>query len=243
VTATPSSGWKLDHGILDGNNIRGANPYSVKIDSNHQVKAYFTSTEAQAENYKLTILKPEGQGSTNPVTANYTYNTKTTVIVTATPAAGWVLDHWLLDGANIGVANPYIVNMNVDHNLKAVFAQITPKTYALNIQVKGTGSTNPGAGTVNYVEGANAVVTATPASGWKLDHWELDGSNVGSANPYTLKMNANHQLIVVFTSTDAGSTGGVPAYPIESIVAAVIICTGLLTLFRHSRARELLIIT
>ncbi|OGD59430.1 hypothetical protein A3K78_07445 [Candidatus Bathyarchaeota archaeon RBG_13_52_12] len=234
VTATPDSGWKLDHWTLDGNNIGSDKTYSVKMDASHQLKAFFTSTEPQAANYTLTIMKPEGQGSTNPTTANYTYSTKTTVTVTATPATGWALDHWLLDEANIGGANPYIVNMNESHKLKPVFTQKTAKTYALNIQVKGTGSTNPGAGTANYDEGANAVVTATPASGWKLDHWELDGSNVGGANPYTVKMNANHQLTIVFTSTEAGSTGGIPAYPLGSVAAGMMICIALLTAYGHS---------
>jgi hypothetical protein len=199
------------------------------MDANHQLKAVFTSNQTPIENYILTILKPEGLGSTTPSVANYTYTTKTTVTVLANPATGWQLSHWLLDGSNIGNINPYIVNMNVNHKLKAVFTQQIIKKYTLIIQIKGTGTTTPPAGTISYEDGADALVTATPTSGWKLDHWELDSSNVGGTNPYQLKMSANHQLTAVFVLTESPSSG-IPSYPYESIIIAIMICI----LFKHT---------
>jgi len=76
---------------------------------------------------------------------------------------------------------------------------VIPPTYALTIQVSGSGTTNPAVGTYTYNAGTNVQVNAYPSSGWILNHWELDGSNVGSANPYTVTMNSNHVLKAVFT--------------------------------------------
>jgi len=39
-----------------------------------------------------------------------------------------------------------------------------------------------------------------------LDHWELDTVNVGSNNPYTVTMNADHSLTAVFTEIPEGDT-------------------------------------
>jgi len=143
----------------------------------------------------LTIQPPSGSGSTNPGIGTYTYNVGTDVPVTAYPSSGWILDHWELDGSNVGSANPYHVIMNNDHTLKAVFTQLLK---SLTIQVSGSGTTNPVPGTYQYSQGTNVQVTAYP-SGSNFDHWELDSVNVGSANPYTVTMNDNHVLKAVFT--------------------------------------------
>jgi len=37
-------------------------------------------------------------------------------------------------------------------------------------------------------------MTAVPKGGHGLDHWELDGVNVGPANPYTATVDADRML-------------------------------------------------
>jgi len=44
-------------------------------------------------------------------------------------------------------------------------------------------------------------VTAFPDAGWDLSHWLLNGSNVASANPYKVTMDADYNLTAVFTKT------------------------------------------
>jgi endonuclease YncB( thermonuclease family) len=73
--------------------------------------------------YKLIIEYPDGSGSTNPTSGIYTYSEVTSIQVYATPSNGWSFDHWNFDGINIGSQNPYNVNMNTDHQLRAVFTQ------------------------------------------------------------------------------------------------------------------------
>jgi hypothetical protein len=77
--------------------------------------------------------------------------------------------------------------------------QNTPTvTYQLQVQAQGSGSTNP-TGYNTYNAGTNVAVQATPANGWQLSQWLLDGANVGTTNPYTIIMNANHVCVAIFT--------------------------------------------
>lgn len=44
-------------------------------------------------------------------------------------------------------------------------------------------------------------VEAIPNSGYTFNNWNLDGSNVGSTNPFSVTMNTDHSLDAVFAST------------------------------------------
>jgi hypothetical protein len=48
-------------------------------------------------------------------------------------------------------------------------------------------------------------VDATPASGWVFSHWVLNGSEVGSVNPYVVTMDASYELTAVFTERPQAS--------------------------------------
>jgi hypothetical protein len=70
--------------------------------------------------------------------------------------------------------------------------------YQLTIGAGVGGATNPTSGVHTYVDGTSVQVTAIPSGTYEFDHWELDGSSVGSANPYTVAVTANHTLNAVF---------------------------------------------
>jgi|GEM_PF-3302838 len=70
--------------------------------------------------------------------------------------------------------------------------------YSLTITTTIGGTTNPSPGTQIYCTGTMVNVTAIPDSGFYIDHWELDGFNVGSQNPIIVTMNSDHTLHVVF---------------------------------------------
>jgi hypothetical protein len=73
-----------------------------------------------------------------------------------------------------------------------------PTPYSLTITATLGGTTDPTPGTYTYTANQTAQITAIPDTGYSLDHWELDSVNVGSANPYTVLMDANHTLRAVF---------------------------------------------
>jgi uncharacterized repeat protein (TIGR02543 family) len=75
----------------------------------------------------LTILvqPPEG-GTTSPAPGSHTYPIDSSVSILASPAAGYVFDHWTLDGNNIGKTNPVTVTMDTNHILTAYFTPLIP---------------------------------------------------------------------------------------------------------------------
>jgi hypothetical protein len=138
-------------------------------------------------------------GGTNPAPGSYNYH-GTVEAVTATANAGWVFDHWVLDGGGAGSSNPIQVTMNDDHDLEAVF---NPK---LIVTTVGSGSVNlnPSPGAQNdYPLNTVVTATATENANWHFSHWVLDGGGAGSSNPIQVTMDDHHDLQAVF-SPDVG---------------------------------------
>ncbi|HUU23317.1 MAG TPA: LamG-like jellyroll fold domain-containing protein, partial [Phycisphaerae bacterium] len=59
------------------------------------------------------------------------------------------------------------------------------------------GTTDPGVGTYTHTLGDAAVVTAYPAAGWALGHWEIDGAAAGSGNPLIVASGTSGQTTQV----------------------------------------------
>ena len=83
---------------------------------------------------------------------------------------------------------------------------VTGLTYSLTISTTAGGSTTPASGSYIYSAGTGVSVLAIATAGYIFDHWELDGIYIGSANPYTIAMNANHSLQGLFTVLPATPT-------------------------------------
>lgn len=189
LTAPSIAGWAFNFWDVDSvSQGNGVNPITVSMNGPHAATAHYNKT------YTLTIETAAG-GSTNPSPGNYDIPENSNIQVTALPNTDYMLDHWELDTANVGSANPYTVLMDTNHTLKAVFKQIT---YQLAIDATTGGTTNPTTGKYTHPAGSSAQVTALPSINYTLNYWELDGGNVGSTNPYTVLMNANHTIKAVF---------------------------------------------
>jgi hypothetical protein len=72
-----------------------------------------------------------------------------------------------------------------------------PLQYALTVGVSGHGATDA-TGTSTHDQYSNVTVLATPDSTYLLSYWLLNGSDVGSVNPYTVNMTDNWNLTAVF---------------------------------------------
>ena len=73
--------------------------------------------------YTLTVSSPIGSGIVVPSLGVYTYNSGSSVPVSATPSSGWLFDHWIFNDGTSTV-NPGLVLMDANHTLQAVFTQI-----------------------------------------------------------------------------------------------------------------------
>ena len=86
---------------------------------------------------------------------------------------------------------------------------MSPSTYTLAVGTSGQGSValNPVGGV--YDPGTTVTLTATPASGWRFDHWE--GALTGSTNPATIVMNSDKMVTAVFTALVPAAPSNVTA--------------------------------
>jgi len=70
--------------------------------------------------------------------------------------------------------------------------------FDLTVAVSGHGTTDPSPGVYTLDVDSQQIVTAVPDAGYKLDHWDLDGENVGSSLSYTVTMDEEHTLTALF---------------------------------------------
>jgi hypothetical protein len=155
--------------------------------------AWLVKTAAVYHTLNITVT---AGGTIDPTPGTHTYPNGTVVTVTASPIAGYFFDHWELDGNSTATFNSINVSMDIDHQLKAVFA---PLQCTLNITVTVGGTTDPTPGTHTYPYGQFANVTAYPDYGNYLDHWVVDGVDTNStSNPIHVPMHMNHTLNAVF---------------------------------------------
>jgi len=136
---------------------------------------------------------------------------------------GWGVSYWAYMGGTC-TANGCLQLLLTDWTtltpqgaafVNALYAQPPGVVYALTLNAAAGGTTNPLPGLYETSVGKTRQVTAIPNSGYTFSYWELDGANVGSTNPYTLTMNANHTLAPVFVGAGvtltvvAGANGSV----------------------------------
>lgn len=183
-----------------------SNPLSVTMNANHTVQAVFALIM-----YTVTIGASSG-GTTSPSAGQHQYVQGEVVALAGIPNTNYVFTNWNINGATV-TANPYEITIDRNYTVQVTFTYVPPQVqFTLAISSTSGGSTNP-SGTRLYNEGTDVVIVANPATGYYLDHWLLDNVNIGSTNPYTITMNANHALQAVFALIPKWSltvTGGTP---------------------------------
>ena len=217
LAATPSEGYTLDYFTLDGARING-NTFIMPA-RNVEVSAVFT-----ANAYSITVVQP-ANGS---VAASATSATAgTTIELAATPAEGYTLDYFTLDGARINGDTFIMPARNVD--VSAVF---TANAYSITV-VQPTGG-SVAASATSATAGTTVKLTASPAEGYTLDYFTLDGERINgdtfsmparnvdvsavfTANAYsiTVVQPANGSVAASATSAAAGTTVKLTATPAE----------------------------
>lgn len=138
--------------------------------------------------YQLsTSAVPNEGGSVSPSGGYF----KGEVTIVATPAKNYKFNGWA--GAASGNTNPLTVKMNSD---KQIVAQFTKITYNLKIEPSLSGGTiQPNGGT--FEAGTQVKVIATPASGYRFDHW--GGSVTETVNTANIIMDSDKTITAYFT--------------------------------------------
>jgi hypothetical protein len=191
--------------------LTGVNPPSPQI-----VNAPLTISVLYQIQYYLTV-RTDPPGITTILGEGW-YNASQTVQLTAPTVSGYTFQYWDVDGASQGNGVTTItVNMNAPHTATAHYTP-TVISYTLKIETTTGGTTNPAPGTYTYAVGSQVQVTANPSSGYIFDHWELNGTNVGTATTYTVTMNNNYVIKAFFKSAPTPPTVSINPMSVSIIV-------------------------
>lgn len=187
ATASPAAGWRFDH--WEGDVTGTENSVPVAMNGNKSITAVFLETSG----IRLTT-EVQGQGTLTLDPPGGAYDEGTIVTIVAVPNPGYEFARW--EGDIAGAQNPGLVTMTQDRHVRAVFTPFPDRH--VTTQVIGQGSVNllPPGGT--YPHNTLVNVGASAAPGWTFDHWE--GALSGSDNPKLLRLNADKNVVAVFTS-------------------------------------------
>ena len=168
LTANPAEGYTLDYFTLDGERING-NTFIMPA-RNVEVSAVFT-----ANAYSITVVQPTG----GTVSASATSATAgTTIELTATPAEGYTLDYFTLDGERINGDTFTMPARNVE--VSAVF---TANAYSITVVQPAGGTVS--ASKLSAFFGEAVELTAVPDEGYELSHYVVNGA-ANSGGTFTM---------------------------------------------------------
>jgi len=114
LSATASAGWRFDH--WEGALTSSANPAALTLDGNKTARAIFV--EESVEQFQLTV-NTQGQGTVSVQSGLYAAGTQLTL--QATPAAGWLFDHW--EGSVTGTSMTASLTMDGAKTVTAFFVE------------------------------------------------------------------------------------------------------------------------
>ena len=186
---------------LDYGSDAGRVFYTVQEGKQEESIKLSTAFDAEpgAVKYSINVVQP-ANGS---VAASATSATAgTTVKLTATPAEGYTLDYFTLDGERINGDTFIMPARNVE--VSAVF---TANAYSITVVQPANGTVSASA--TSAAAGTTVKLTATPAEGYTLDYFTLDGERI---NGNTFSMPArNVEVSAVFTANAYSITVVQPA--------------------------------
>ncbi|MDA9330639.1 BspA family leucine-rich repeat surface protein [Flavobacteriaceae bacterium] len=143
--------------------------------------------------YTLSVSASDG-GNVDP--SSGTFNENSSVVITATPSAGFEFTEWSGDAS--GTDNPLTVTMTGNKSITATFSRIQ---YTLNVGVVGQGSvsqeiTSAAKTEEEYNSGDIVRLTATPESGWVFNSWS--GSSTATTNEIDVAIDGTKSVTATF---------------------------------------------
>ncbi len=194
LTAVPATDYVFVN-WTEGNTTVSTNPsYSFTVRANTNLVAHFNY--APQSYYVRATCLPAGSGSVSGtsesvragvgITLNANYN-----------AQAYEFVNWTENGTVVSTQNPYTFTVTGNRTLVANLNPL-PGTYTLTAIVTPEGAgTVTGAGT--YTENDEAILTATPNTGYRFDGWYSGGTQVSTAREYHVIMNGNKTYYAVFS--------------------------------------------
>lgn len=167
-------------------------------------------TEPTKPKYTLTITAPtNGSIAASPATA--TYDSGTSVTLTATAATNYRFSAWT--GASTATTSPVTIVMNGNKTIGATFVSTAKPKYTLTVTAptNGTITLSPTGG--SYDSGTTVTATASATGAYKFSAWT--GASTATTSPVSIVMNGNKTLGATFVADNgpvqliiSPSTGG-----------------------------------
>lgn len=188
LTAEPTMGWRFEGwtGAVESTEA----VVQVEMSEAREVTATFIKI------YDLNVtVVGEGEVTEEIVVeeTGKTYDTGTTVKLTATPAEGWRFGGW--SGAITSTDSLTTVLVNEAKEITATFIQV----YNLNITIEGEGEVTEEVVTSTskaYDTGSNVKLTAVPAEGYVFSSWS--GDITSTDNPITVSIDGQKAITATF---------------------------------------------
>lgn len=178
----------------------------VLMDADKTITAYFDIT------YGLVLHAVHAElGAvhcpTQPVRGLFRYWPGTEVQIEAHPRENARFDHWEIEGQHAGSDNPHTHVITGDVSVEGFFME----QFDLSLEQPGNGAYIYVADAVPPpVEGrfdAGTQITLAyqnpPAGTWRMDHWEIDGEDVGAENTITFTITDDSRATVHLVQTFA----------------------------------------
>ena len=155
---------------LDYGSDAGRVFYTVQEGKQEESIKLSTAFDAEpgAVKYSINVVQP-ANGSVSASATSATAGT--TIELTATPAEGYTLDYFTLDGERINGDTFSMPARNVE--VSAVF---TANAYSITVVQPAGGSV--AASATSATAGTTIELTSTPAEGYTLDYFTLDGARI-----------------------------------------------------------------
>ena len=166
LSCTPESGYEFQYFTVNGSQIQG-NSFVMPA-SNVTVSASIAAIE-----YMISVTQPSHGVITAPASAT----TGSTVTLSCTPATGYSIDHFTVDGVQI-VGNSFTMP---PHDV-TISASVTVNTYTISI-TQATGGTISAPQSAQY--GSLVILSSTADSGYELQNYTVDGVEI-QGNTFTM---------------------------------------------------------
>jgi len=186
INAAPNAGYTFTNWTdpATGTIVSTSSSYTFVLSANRTLVANFT-----LNTYTLNTTAVNGTVVKNP--NQVTYNTGTTVQLTAAGSPGFTFTSW--SGDATGNANPLTVSMTANKNITANFTA----GFTLNVSaVNGVVVKNPNQ--TAYTSGTSVLLTATANAGYVFVSWSGDTTAV--TNPLTVILNSNKNITANFVA-------------------------------------------
>lgn len=189
----------------DGYNDPFAPPYQFTKFANSEVKSRITAAKGGAGatldnpimKYSLSSSVAQGQGTITPSSGSY--ESGSSVQITAVPAQGYKFNHW--GGDLSGITNPATLSINANKTVTAYFVEDTKEFYTITKQASYGGSITQTPEGASLAEGTGVTFTAVPNSGWIFRGWS--GDHTGENASYTIpSLSGNISISALFEPVD-----------------------------------------